>query len=88
MINVNEVVSIKTTQEPVFVLAISNGLVTVRRPVMGNDGVKHLTEEFTLAELETEADRIERNYKEKQALQSRVFGDDNPNMVKTIGSAN
>lgn len=85
-----EVASIKTTQEPVYVLSVVGDLVEVRRPVMGSDGVRHLVETFTLGELETESDRIERTYKERQALQGRVFGEDETgkDMVRTIGSAN
>lgn len=62
MIKENEVAFLKTTGEAVFVFALRDpspklgdkGLIAdVRRPVAGQDGIKHVEETFWLAELES-----------------------------------
>jgi hypothetical protein len=62
MIKQGEVAFLKTTGEAVFVrsfrdpspkLGDKDLVVEVRRPVMGQDGVRHVVEEFQLAELES-----------------------------------
>lgn len=57
-VTVGEVAYVKTTEEPTFVLSIEvKGPlteVTVRRPVSKDGFVSHLTEGFSLGELESE----------------------------------
>ena len=61
MIEAGQVVYIKTTQEPVFVLKLelNDGKqeAWVRRPVQGQFGIDHRQEKFTLVELETDDER-------------------------------
>lgn len=61
MIKVGEVAFLKTTDEPVFVLEINDAgeqgffpqVATVRRPVQGDSGVHHDSENFYAIELES-----------------------------------
>lgn len=53
-IKANEVAYLKTTGEPVFVLEIMpEGMVDVRRPSQGQNGIDHHVETFRNTELET-----------------------------------
>jgi hypothetical protein len=72
---------IKTTGEEVMILAIEKDeggvlpglgdIVTVRRPVMSQDGIKHLTESFGSAELETKEEKLDREIKERNLLRAK-----------------
>jgi hypothetical protein len=55
MIKTNEVAFVKTTGEAVFVISASqaDGNVHVRRPVAGQDGIRHVVDEFLPEELES-----------------------------------
>jgi hypothetical protein len=57
MIKQNEVAFLKTTGEAVFVMITNSmgvvGDVKVRRPMIGQNGVKHVIETFQIEELET-----------------------------------
>jgi hypothetical protein len=50
-----------TTGEPVFVRAVEDGSATVRRPVVGADGLRYDTEKFPVDELETKYEQVRRN---------------------------
>lgn len=72
---VGDIVVVKTSGERVLVLRTGGESVTVRRPVLTDKGVVHLTEEFLPIELETALDNMQRQMKdmaqfqaEKQAL--------------------
>lgn len=56
-IEVGKVVYVKTTEEPVFVMAIDNTIALVRRPLQSDRGVTHVIETFSLQELETKEDK-------------------------------
>jgi hypothetical protein len=53
MIKAGDVAHVRTTGEPVYVLEVAEGNASVRRPIMGQDGVRHETETFSLGELQT-----------------------------------
>ncbi len=72
-----DLVLVKTTEEPVIVLAIINivcpdlpsGVVLrVRRPVAGQDGISHSVNEFYLEEVEFPNDRNRRLKEEYAAM--------------------
>jgi hypothetical protein len=51
--------------------------VTVRRPIMGQDGVKHLIETFFMTELETRDERMTRELAERDMLRKKMgLGDE------------
>jgi hypothetical protein len=77
MINVGEVVLLKTSEEPCFVLEIAAGvpveqrsglsgtMVVLRRPIMsGEKGLYHVTERFHIEEVETNEERCKRQSKD------------------------
>lgn len=68
MIKANEVAYLKTTGEAVFVLAIEDKEVSVRRPVFGQEGNTHRVEQFLLAELETAEDQRIKILKDRQEM--------------------
>lgn len=84
-----QVAFIKSTEEPAFVLEIKEGsslqkfpglsgqVVTVRRPAMGRDGVRHLIEFFSIEELETLEDRHNRQVAEMEELKARFTPNEN-----------
>jgi len=59
VVEVGTVVFVKTSEEPVFVLAIDNQTAVVRRPVQGDRGVTHVLDTFSLNELETREGKVE-----------------------------
>jgi len=70
----NEVARLRITGEDVWVLDLAeNGIAEVRRPVVGRDGVMHLVEYFSLAELETPDDYRTRELAERIAMQQKVM---------------
>jgi len=64
------IASIIASEENVFVLAIDDNTATVRRPTMGQNGIEHKEETFTLAELETPAERRSRIAAEQMELRN------------------
>lgn len=80
MIKAKEIASLKTTGEEVFVLSIDEATdaATVRRatfnPNLGpfGGGLAHLTETFTLSELETIEERRARELESKMALHQKI----------------
>lgn len=69
---------IRTTNEEVFVLELSDTNALVRRPVMTQNGIEHRNEEFTRPELETLETRVLRNYAEQKMLRDKVEALDAP----------
>lgn len=69
-IKAQEVAFIKTTGEAVMVLSYpnSNNKATVRRPIQGNNGIFHKTEEFNYFELETLDEQRKRYLGEREEL--------------------
>jgi hypothetical protein len=72
-IKLKEVVFLKTTAEPVFTLAFNepSDMVSVRRPIQSRDGIRHEVEQFSIDELETEAEgaaRMATSYKLRQSM--------------------
>ena len=64
-IKVGEVLCLKTSGEKVFILAVEEDKITVRRPFVGESGVyKHAIENFTLGELETISEHMYRQVDE------------------------
>jgi hypothetical protein len=72
-IKLHEVAYLKTTMEPVYVMAFHepSEMVSVRRPVQGRDGIQHQVEDFSLDELETEQEAFTRDAG-KLALQYKL----------------
>jgi len=59
--NVGDVLFLKTTGEPVQVLALDNDGIKVRRPIATRDnGILHNTQYFNAFELETDAEKLSR----------------------------
>ena len=74
MIKAGEVAFLKTTGEAVFVLAITDEGVSVRRPVYAqNFGNQHNIEVFTLPEFETQDEQQARFIAERQKVMTQ-FG--------------
>lgn len=68
----NEVAQIKASHEDVFILSINpDGTALVRRPTGTQNGVIHLTETFTLPELETQDEARTRELAERFSLQQK-----------------
>jgi hypothetical protein len=67
----NKLARVKSSGEDVFVLSIKGDVATVRRPVGTTDGIRHLTEEFTLPELETPDEARTREMAERFSLQQK-----------------
>jgi hypothetical protein len=82
-IKAGQVALIRTTEEPVFVLEVVVGktipdapeleqvIARVRRPVQGEEGVRHLVETFYVQELETQEDKHTRQISEMEELKAR-----------------
>jgi len=71
MIKQGEVVFVKTTGEAVFVLRFGPDdpdLVTVRRPVAGQDGIRHEKSQFFSEELESLEDQRKRFMAEREEI--------------------
>lgn len=77
MIKEKEVAFLKTTGEAVFVLAINDPApklgdkdldVAVRRPISGQNGIRHEVEKFHLAELESFEDQKARFMTEREEM--------------------
>lgn len=74
----NDLVFIKTTGEEVLVLAVENknplfqGLsgvtITVSRPMLGQNGIEHVVNEFLLEQVETVEERFKREYDMRQRV--------------------
>lgn len=65
MINVGEILALKTTGEKVFILDVNEKAVTVRRAHTGESGVyAHKTETFTVGEVETPKQHMQRQIAE------------------------
>jgi hypothetical protein len=94
LINPNTTAFIRTTNEEVFVLEVANDTVKVRRPVQTTEGIKHIVDEFTQAELETLETRVLRNYAEQKLLKEQIEamesseGKDTPNAPLPITQLN
>lgn len=74
-IKAGEVAFIKTTEEPVFVMEIvAEDEVTVRRPVAGQDGIRHELDLFSIAELETELEHAQRRVQRDRLIRDQLFG--------------
>lgn len=81
-IKVATVAFLKTTEEPVFVLALgkkedvneglSGDVATVRRPVVGEQGVSHKIEVFYTEELESLEDKRKRNIAEFSSMKAQI----------------
>jgi hypothetical protein len=82
-IKVGQVATLKTSDEPVFVLDIeeceattnpklSGVEVKVRRPVGGQDGVRHVVETFHLEELESLDAKHTRQIAEMEEVRARL----------------
>lgn len=69
-IKAGELARLKVSGEDVFVLAINNENVEVRRPTAGQNGVFHMTETFTLGELETPSESRSRIAAEQMELRN------------------
>ena len=82
-IKVGEVVVVKTTGEQVFVLAVLDdtenentpsvgmlhgGVADVRIPVLTRDGIEHQTFRFSVEELETTDDRMQREMAQQMEM--------------------
>lgn len=67
--NIGDLVYLKTTGEKVVVLGTTETGLSVRRPVVGTDGVRHLTETFQAAELETFDEQATREFAEMARIQ-------------------
>lgn len=52
-IEVGKVVYVRTSDEPVFVIAIDGATALVRRPISAEAGVSHVLDSFGLNELQT-----------------------------------
>ena len=83
MVNIKagQVALLKTTEEPLFVLAIENldkvysglsgSVAIVRRPIQGTEGVTHSIERFFIEELETLDEKHTRQVSEMEELKAR-----------------
>jgi hypothetical protein len=62
MLEINTVVFLKTTDEPVFILGFSSteneAFAEVRRPIQSETGVEHKVETYRVSELQTKKDQI------------------------------
>jgi hypothetical protein len=68
----NDVAFLKTTGEIVFVLEDpEDGKVGVRRPVSGQDGIRHIVEVFRVTELETQDEQRARFMAERKAVMEK-----------------
>lgn len=67
-----ELARLKVSGEDVYILQLREaGLVDVRRPVGGQDGIRHVVETFTLGELETPDEARTREMTERLSLQQK-----------------
>ena len=81
MIECGSTAFLKTTGEEVFVLGIGDAtslpigstltpkVATVRRPVMGENGMFHMVEQFYLEELELKEDQLVRKLEEQREFE-------------------
>jgi hypothetical protein len=86
MVEVGKVAYIRTTQEPVFVLAFMERsadnyfptMFTVRRPVLTREGMRHLVESFYAEELMTreELSALHNGREEAHQLMDALFEGD------------
>ena len=80
-IKAGEIVFIKTTEEPVYVLAVDETSAAVRRPIQTQNGIKHVEETWALSELETSSEsdaRLAARYKSRQDLAFGQTGQETP----------
>ena len=89
-IEVGQVVYVKTTDEPVFVVAIdaksdrlptlvdtgkfSGTMVAVRRPVLTESGIEHRFDDFLIEELESRQDKEQRVFNEMEGIRAQFKG--------------
>jgi hypothetical protein len=93
MVKVGDTAILKCSNEEVFVLSIDPQMVpkgvqvgdnplgnqiTVRRPVLTQDGVKHVVEQFFAVELETRDERMTRELAERDMLRKKMGLGDEP----------
>ena len=78
MIKAGEVAFLKTTGEAVFILGFyadgpgsDKDYVKVRRPIAGQDGIKHTIEQFQLNELESLEEQQARFVAERQKVMDK-----------------
>lgn len=76
-VKVGDVAYLRTTDEPSYVLEVNGDNVKVRRPIMTNDGIKHLVEDYVMGELETTEEAHVRKLEEMGALKEIVKGQQN-----------
>lgn len=71
-IKAGSIASIISSEENVFILSVNptTNTAEVRRPTMGQNGIEHRTETFTLAELETPTERRSRIAAEQMELRN------------------
>jgi len=71
-VKAGSIASIVSSEEVVFVLSVDpeNNIAEVRRPTMGQNGIFHMIETFTLGELETPAERRSRIAAEQMELRN------------------
>jgi hypothetical protein len=85
LINEGQTAYLQTTGEEVFVLAayenkrllpdnstLSGWVCTVRRPVAGESGCYHVVETFTMEELETKEQRMQRHLEGQKMFEQRM----------------
>lgn len=73
MVTPNEIAVVRASGEKVFVQNLtSEGNFIVKRPVMTQDGIKHLTETFSPLELAAPVDFLEAEQNEMQELNNRM----------------
>lgn len=85
-IEVGDVVYVRTTDEPVFVVSIdtdaelpgqvdtqkfSGTIVTARRPVLTEQGIRHDFDQFLIEELESRSDKEQRVFSEMEGLRAQ-----------------
>jgi hypothetical protein len=71
----NDVAFIRTTGEAIFILSFlpEEGTVDVRRPIAGQEGIKHVVETFRVQELESLDEQRERFLAERKQVYEK-FG--------------
>lgn len=82
-LKIGQTAFLKVTQEPIFLLDIQDGnptqrfpglsgkVAVVRRPTVGENGVRHEVEFFTVEEVETLEESQNRNVSEMEEMKAR-----------------
>ena len=83
-IKAGEVAFVKTTEEPVFILKtwahpeLGQDYADVRRPVAGQDGIRHVEDTFRVEELESELEHAQRRVQRDRLIRDQLFGAEDP----------